>query len=215
MTKQTLTIEGITFPKYSSGSSKRNFRLVFYIVYKDGRKTKTAIVTKPAEGQWQWRKSSKDGFFPEGNDLGDSVELNILPMRAGEGNFGEDDYKIIEISGKLQSVGVQFIDVHDASLMDFLKDNVLPEFIEALKMSGFNPIDLLPVPGVITGVIKSKVKIEDLIDKADEFLKDQEKDKVLFSVTKKYDGEELFEISGRKEWEKNKTGTYAVKIGFE
>ncbi|HMS40906.1 MAG TPA: hypothetical protein PKE69_11815 [Pyrinomonadaceae bacterium] len=215
MATQTLTIEGITFPKYSSGSSKRNFRLVFYIVYKDGRKTKTAIVTKPATEQWQWRKSSKDNFFPEGNDLGDSVELNILPMRAGEKNFGEDDYKIIEISGKLQSVGVQFIDVHDASLMDFLKDNVLPEFLAVLKTSGFNPIDLIPVPGVITGVIKSKVKIEDLIDKADDFLKEQEKDKVLFSVTKKYADEELFEISGRKEWEKNKTGTYGVTIGFE
>jgi hypothetical protein len=74
---------------------------------------------------------------------------------------------------------------------------------------------LLPVPGIITGVLKSKVKIEDLIDKADEFLKEQEKDKVLFSTTKKYDGEELFTIGGRKEREKNKTGTYAVTIGFE
>lgn len=215
MAKKTLTIEGITFPKYSSGSSKRNFRLVFYIAYKSGTKTKTTIVTKPATGQWQWRKSGKDNFFPESNDLGDSVELNVMPMQTGEGSFGEDDFKIIEIGGKLLSVGVQFIDVHDASLMDFLKENVLPEFLEALKTSGFNPIDLLPVPGVITGVVKSKIKIEDLIDKADEFLKDQEKDKVLFSVTRKYDGEDLFVISGRKEWEKNKTGTYAVTIGFE
>lgn len=215
MAKKTLTIEGITFPKYSAGSSKRNFRLVFYIAYKSGTKTKTSIVTKPATGQWQWRKSSKDNFFPEGNDLGDSVELNLMPMRAGEGSFGEDDFKIIEIGGKLLSVGVQFIDVHDASLMDFLKDEILPEFLEALKTTGFNPIDLLPVPGVITGIVKSKIKIEDLIDKADEFLKDQEKDKVLFSVTKKYDGEDLFVIIGRKEWEKNKTGTYAVTIGFE
>ncbi len=215
MAKKTLTIEGITFPKFSKDSSKRNFRLVFYIAYKSGNKTKTTIVTKPASGQWQWKKSGKDGFFSEGSDLGDSVELNVMPMRAGEKNFGEEDYKIAEIGGKLQSVGVQFIDVFDSSVMDFLKADVLPEFLEVLKTSGFNPIDLLPVPGVITGVVKSKFKIEDLITKADEFLKDQEKDKVLCSVTKKYDGEELFVVSGRKEWEKNKTGTYAVTIGFE
>ena len=83
MAKKTLTIEGITFPKYSKDSSKRNFRLIFYIAYKEGSKTKTTIVTKPAEGQWQWKKSGKDAFFPEGNDLGDSVELNVMPMRAG------------------------------------------------------------------------------------------------------------------------------------
>ena len=215
MAKKTLTIDGITFPKYSAGSSKRNFRLVFYIAYKSGTKTKTTIVTKPATGQWQWKKASKDAFFPEGNDLGDSVELNVMPMRVGEKGFGTDDFQIAEIDGKLLSVGVQFIDVFDASLMNFLKDNVLPEFLEVLKTTGFNPIDLLPVPGVITGIVKSKFKIEDLITKTEDFLKDQEKDKVLFSVTKKYDGEEPFVISGRKEWEKNKTGTYAVTIGFE
>jgi hypothetical protein len=58
-----LTIEGITIPKFSSGS-KRDFRLIFYVAYKQSNKTKTIIVTKPAEGQWQWRKSGKDGFFP-------------------------------------------------------------------------------------------------------------------------------------------------------
>ena len=215
MAKKTLTIEGITFPKYSKDSSKRNFRLIFYIAYKEGSKTKTTIVTKPAEGQWQWKKSGKDAFFPEGNDLGDSVELNVMPMRAGAKGFGAEDFQITEIGGKLLSVGVQFIDVFDSSLMDFLKDNVLPEFLEALKTSGFNPIDLLPVPGVITGIVKSKFKIEDLINTAGDFLKDQEKDKVLHSLTKKFDGEEPFVISGRKEWEKNKTGTYAVTIGFE
>ena len=88
MAKKTLTIEGITFPKYSKDSSKRNFRLIFYIAYKEGRKTKTTIVTKPAEGQWQWKKSSKDAFFPEGSDLGDSVELNVMPMRSGAKGFG-------------------------------------------------------------------------------------------------------------------------------
>lgn len=215
MAKKTLTIEGITFPKYSKDSSKRNFRLVFYIAYKEGGKTKTTIVTKPATGQWQWKKSSKDAFFPEGNDLGDSVELNVLPMQAGAKGFGTEASKIAEIGGKLISIGVQFIDVFDASAMDFLKEKVLPKFLEELKKSGFNPIDLLPVPGVITGIVKSNIKIEDLITKAGEFLQAQEKDKVLYSVTKKYDGEEPFVISGRKEWKENKTGTYAVTIGFE
>ncbi len=35
MSVNTLTIEGITFPKFHKNSSKRNFRLIFYIAYKD------------------------------------------------------------------------------------------------------------------------------------------------------------------------------------
>jgi hypothetical protein len=216
MSKQTLTIEGITFPKFSKGSSKRNFRLIFYIAYKgeDG-KNKTVIVTKPSGGAWQWKKSDKDFFLPEADDLGNSVELDVSPLRFGSNGFSANDFQIAEIDGKLSMVAVQFVDVHDGSIFDFFKEKILPQVIEELKKIGFNPIDLLPVPGVVTGVIKSKVKIEDLAKKVEDFLIKAGKDKLLHSVNAKYKKGNSFTISGEKEWEKGKIGTYGVTIGFE
>lgn len=216
MAKTTLTIEGITFPKFSKKSSKRNFRLIFYIAYKDSDgKSKTAIVTKPATGEWQWKNSDEDFYFGEKKETSHSVQLDVSALRSGETGFDAEDHKIIEIDGELQNIAVQFIDVFDASIGDFLKKKVLPEIIEKLKATGFNPIDLLPVPGIITGIIKEKVKIEDLAEDVENYLKKENKDKLLHRVSKKYNGKSTQTLSGKKEWEKGKTGTYAVKIGFE
>jgi len=216
MAKKTLTIEGITFPKFSKGSSKRNFRLMFYIAYKgDDGKNKTAIVTKPSSGQWQWKKQGKDFYFPEANDLGDSVELDASVLKFADNGFKEDDYKITEIDGKLTSVTVQFVDVFDSSPFDFLKQKILPQVLEELKKTGFNPIDLIPLPGVVTGIVKDKVKIEDLAGKVEDFLKQAGKDKLLHRVSAKYKKGDSITVSGEKEWEEGKTGTYAVTIGIE
>lgn len=216
MANKTLTIEGITFPKFSKKSSKRNFRLIFYISYKDSDgKNKTSIVTKPAKGEWQWKNSDKDFYFPEKKETSDSVQLDVGVLKTGEKGFGAEDYKIIEIDGEVQNIAVQFIDVYDASIGDFLKKKVLPEVIEKLKATGFNPIDLLPVPGIVTGIIKEKVKIEDLAEDVENYLKKEKEDKLLHRIAKKYNGKSTQTISGKKEWEKGKTGTYAVKIGFE
>ncbi|HQU85270.1 MAG TPA: hypothetical protein PKY59_19170 [Pyrinomonadaceae bacterium] len=216
MSKKTLTIEGITFPKFSKGSSKRNFRLMFYIAYKDADgKNKTVIVTKPASGQWQWKKSDKDFYFPEANDLGDSIELDTSVLRFADKGFKEEDYKITEIDGKLSSVTVQFVDVYDASPLDFFKQKILPQVLEELKKIGFNPIDLVPLPGVVTGIIKDKIKIEDLAGKVEDYLKEEGKDKLLHRVSAKYKKGDSLTASGEKEWEDDKTGTYAVTIGIE
>lgn len=216
MAKKTLTIEGITFPKFSKGSSKRNFRLMFYIAYKgDDGKNKTAIVTKPSSGQWQWKKQGKDFYFPEADDLGDSVELDASVLKFADNGFKEDDYKITEIDGKLTSVTVQFVDVFDSSPFDFLKQKILPQVLEELKKTGFNPIDLIPLPGVVTGIVKDKVKIEDLAGKVEDFLKQAGKDKLLHRVSAKYKKGDSLTVSGEKEWEEGKTGTYAVTIGIE
>lgn len=216
MAKKTLTIEGITFPKFSKKSSKRNFRLIFYIAYKDSDgKMKTAIVTKPATGEWQWKSSDKDFYLAEKKETSDWVQLDVSALSSGEKGFDAEDYKIIEIEGEVQNIAVQFIDVFDASIGDFLKKKVLPEIIEKLKATGFNPIDLLPVPGIITGIIKEKVKIEDLAEDVENYLKKENKDKLLQRISKKYNGKSAQTLSEKKEWEKGKTGTYAVKIGFE
>ena len=219
MAKNTLTIEGITFPKYSKGSSKRNFRLVFFIEYTDSAgQTQALMVTKPATDQWKWGNgTSKFPIFPEGNDLGDSVELNLIPMRAGLNKFSKDDSKIAEIDGNLQTVAVNFVDVADSTIMDILTAKVLPEFVAALQKSGFNPINLIPGGGLVGGIIKGTIdknfKFDDLVNKGVEFVKTRNKDKVLFNGTQKFTGGKSLTVTGRKEWESGKTGTYAVTIG--
>ncbi|HSK71407.1 MAG TPA: hypothetical protein VK892_06910 [Pyrinomonadaceae bacterium] len=221
MAKKTLTIEGITFPKYKSGSSKRNFRLVFFIEYVDSAgQTQAVMVTKPAEGQWKWgNSSSKFPIFPEGNDLGDSVELNLIPMRAGQNKFNKSDSQIAEIDGEIVSIGVNFVDVFDSSIMDILRDNVLPEFVNALQKSGFNPVNFIPGMGIADGIIRGTIdknfKFEDVVNKGVEFLQNRKKDKILYNKIQPYNGEKMLSINGRKEWEKGKTGTYEVKIGVK
>jgi hypothetical protein len=216
MPAKTLTIESITFPKFSKNSSKRNFRLVFYIVYKDAAgKTKTTIVTKPAEGQWQWKKSEKEFFFPEKQDFGDSIELDASVLTTGENGFAADDNVIAEVEGEIQTVAVQFVDVFDSSIADFLRNTVFQKFVGALKTAGFSPLDLLPVPGVVTGLIKENVKIDKFVEKADDFITKETKDKLLHRLSQKYNGENSITLSGKKEWDENKTGTYAVSIGIE
>lgn len=216
MPKKTLAVEGITFPKFSKGSSKRNFRLIFFIAYKDSKgKIVTTIVTKPAGGEWQWKDDDKEFYLSETNDLGDSVELDVNALRFDNNGFSSTDYQIAEINGKLLSVAVQFIDVFDASIGDFLKKNVLPKVLEELKKTGFNPIDLLPVPGIITGIVKENVKLDDLATKFENFLTKEKKDKLLHKISATFDGKKPFILSGRKEWDKGKTGTYSVTIGFE
>lgn len=216
MAKQTLTIEGITFPKFSRKSSKRNFRLIFYIAYKDKTgKSKTTIVIKPAKGDWQWKKSSEKFYLAEAKELKDSYQLDVSALRFDANGFSVDDYKITEIDGDIEQIAVQFIDVKNSSFLDFIKSKVLPDIIDNLKVTGFNPIDLLPVPGVITGIVKDKVNMGDLADSVEDYLKKEKKDKVLNRLSKKYNGKNPFTMSGKKEWEKGKTGTYGVKIGFE
>lgn len=216
MSVNMLTIEGLTFPKFHKNSSKRNFRLIFYIAYKDADgKLKTTIVTKPDEGQWQWRKPERDFYIPE-NEMDDSVELDVSVLRADHKGFGETDYQIAEIDGTIISVAVQFMDVFDASVGDFLRNVVLTTVLEQFKKTGFNPIDLIPVPGIVTGLIKENVPVDKLMKKLGDIVAKETKDKLLHRVSKKYAGENPFLLRGvRKGDEKDKNGPYGVTIGFE
>jgi len=220
MATQMLTIEGITFPDFGDDNSKKNFRLIFYIAYKgDDKKTKTTIVTKPAEGFWQWRKPNKK-FFLSGTTAGDSVELDTSSLHFDDetSGFTATDYQIAEIDGKLSSVAVQFIDVKDDSLGTIFAEKFLPKLIDVWKTSGFNPLDLVPLPGVVTGIVKDNVNLAELADKAEEFLAEGNGDKVLRRINKIYDGTNPFVISEENVvWntKKNKKGTYSVTIGFE
>lgn len=215
MATKTLTIEGITFPDFAEDKSKKNFRLIFYIGYTgDDGKKKAKIVSKPDSGQWQWRNPDKKNFLPA-SDIGDSVELDTSVLNSGANGFSDSDSTIGEIDGELTSITVQFMDVFDSSLKSFLKGKVLPSVIAHLQSLGINPIDLIPIPGTFTTVIKDNVNVDDLAKKFTAFLTKENKDKLLDSINKKYNGENPFVISGRKEWDtkKHRTGTYAVTIG--
>ena len=167
-------------------------------------KQKRRLSHKPATGEWQWRKPDKDFYLAEKKETEDSVELDVSALSSGENGFDSEDAKIIEVDGEISNIAVQFIDVFDASVGDFLKKKVLPEVIEKLKATGFNPIDLLPVPGIVTGFIKEKVKIEDLADDVENFLKKEKKDKLLHRISKKYNGKKSQTISGKKNGKKAK-----------
>lgn len=216
MSTKTLTIEGITFPKFHKNSSKRNFRLIFYIAYKDADgKLKTTIVTKPDAGQWQWKKPDKEFYLPEANDLGDAVELDASVLRAENNGFGETDYRIAEIDGEIISVAVQFMDVFDPSIGDFLRNVVLTKVLTEFQKTGFNPIDLIPVPGIVTGLIKENVPVDKLMIKLGDIVEKETKDKLLHRVSKKYAGENPFVLHNVKKDDKDKNGAYGVTIGFE
>ncbi|HVE59039.1 MAG TPA: hypothetical protein VNB22_19605 [Pyrinomonadaceae bacterium] len=217
MAKKKLTIKGITFPDFGDDDSKKNFRLIFYIAYTDKNGDETAtIVSKPDSGQWQWRKSSKDFFLPP-TIVGDSAELNTSFLKTGGNGFAPASDKIAEIDGEITDITVQFLDVFDASIGDFLKRNILPEVIKQLQGLGINPIDLIPVPGVFTTVIKDKIKIDELATRVENFLTKEKKDKLLHTISAEYDGKKTFTLKEEKEWnpKKHKKGTYGVTIGVK
>ena len=217
MSAKMLTIEGITFPKFHKKSSKRNFRLIFYIAYKDAKgKSKTTIVTKPDAGQWQWKKPDKKFYLGEMNDLGDAVELDVSVLRAKHNGFSETDHQIAEIDGKILSVAVQFMDVFDPSIGDFLRNVLLTKVLEEFKKNGFNPIDLIPVPGIVTGLIKENVSVDKLMEKLGDIVTKETEDKLLHRITKKYAGENPFVLHDvEKGDDEDKNGPYGVTIGFE
>jgi hypothetical protein len=217
MAKKNLTIKGITFPDFGDDDSKKNFRLIFYIAYTDKNGDEAAmIVSKPDSGQWQWRKSSKDFFLPAAIK-GDSAELNVALLKTGGDGFAPASDKIAEIDGDITEITVQFLDVFDSSIGSFLTSKVLPEVIKHLQGLGINPIDLVPLPGTFTTIIKDKIKVDELATKFQEFLTKEKKDKLLHSLSKEYKGQKTFTLKGEKEWnpKKHKKGTYAVTIGVK
>ena len=216
MDKKKMTIKGITFPDFGDDDSKKNFRLVFYIGYTDADGNEAVeVVSKPSERHWQWRNKNKDAFL-QPTTKGDSVELDTLVLRNGDGEkIEKGSNKIAEIEGEITDITVQFMDVHDKTIADFLVKNVLPELLTVWKASGLNPIDFAPIPGGIKVLVKDKINLEEMADGAAEFYKKKLKDKMLHSISTEYDGEKTLTLKTEKvEWDKGKKGTYAVKIAI-
>lgn len=215
MAKKKLTLKGITFPDFGDDDSKKNFRLVFYIGYTDADGNEAVeVVSKPSERHWQWRNKNKDAFLKP-TVKGDSVELDTLVLRNGDGGKIEKGAnKIAEIDGEITDITVQFMDVHDKTIADFLVKDVLPQLLTVWKASGLNPIDFAPIPGGIKVLVKEKFNLEEMADNAAEFYKKKLKDKMLHSISTEYDGEKTLTLQEKNvEWgDDGKTGTYAVKI---
>jgi hypothetical protein len=216
MAKKKLTIKGITFPDFGDDDSKKNFRLVFYIGYTDKNGDETVeVISKPGERHWQWRNSKKDAFL-KSKIVGDSVELDTIVLRNGDGEkIPASSNKIAEIDGDITDITVQFMDVHDKTLADILVKNVLPELLTVWKATGLNPIDLAPIPGGVKVLIKDKFNLEEMADNAAGFYAKKLKDKTLHSISQSYNGEKQIVLKEKDvEWGDDKeTGTYAVKIG--
>jgi hypothetical protein len=219
MASKKLTIKGITFPDFGKDDSKKNFRLVFHIGYTDKNGDEAvAVVTKPEEGHWQWRKKDKDAFLKP-SVAGDSVNLDTLVLKNGDGGKIEPlSNKVATIDGKITDVSVQFMDVHDKTVADFFAKSVLPELINAWKVAGIDPLDLIPIaiPGGIKTVIKEKVDFNELVDSSSAFFTKKLKDKILHTISTEYDGEKPLALKEDKvPWgDDSKTGTYGVSIGI-
>lgn len=217
MAKKKLTIKGITFPNFGDDKSKKNFRLIFFIGYTDANGDEAvATVPKPLERHWQWKNKDKDAFLKP-TIAGDSVQLDTLVLKNGDGNkIPAGSNKIAEIEGTITDVTVHFMDVHDSTPLDFFVKNVMPQLIEIWKTSGFDPIDFVPGSPIIKGLLKDNVKTEDLVNKAQTFFEKQLKDKTLHTISQEYNGENPLALKeDNVVWDKkkNKSGTYGVTIG--
>lgn len=215
MATKKLTIKGITFPNFGDDDSKKNFRLIFFIGYTDvNGEEAVATVPKPMERHWQWRKQSKDAYLKP-KIVGDSVELDTLVLRNGDGEkIAAGSNKIAELDGEITDVTVHFMDVHDSTPIDFFTKNVMPQLITVWQATGFDPIDFVPGAPIIKGLLKDKIKTEDLVNTAKTFFEKQLKDKTLHTISQEYDGENPLVLREEGvEWDDGKTGTYGVKIG--
>ena len=218
MPGKKLTLKGITFPNFGKDNSKKNFRLVFHIGYTDKSGDEAvSVVTMPTDGHWQWRDKNKDAFLAP-TTKGDSVTLDTLVLKNGDGNkIAALSNKIATIEGKITDVSVQFMDVHDKTVADFFVKSVLPELVNAWKIAGINPIDLVPVPipGGIRTKIKDKIDFDKLVESSETFFTKELKDKTLHTISEEYDGKNPLVLSeDGVEWgDDGKTGTYGVTIG--
>lgn len=217
MAKKKLTLKGITFPDFGGDDSKKNFRLVFYIGYADENGDEAVeVISKPEERHWQWRSKNKDAYLKP-KPKGDSVELDTLALKNGDGRKIEKGANMIaEIEGEITDITVQFMDVHDKTAADVLVRGVLPQLITVWKVSGLNPIDMAPIPGGVKVLVKDKINLEEMADSAAAFYKKKLKDKLLHSISRAYKGQKTLTLKeGKVEWgDEGKTGTYAVKIGI-
>jgi hypothetical protein len=212
----SIKLEGLTFPNYINDNSKKNFRLMVDINhFNDDGKPQTTHVTFPMQDVWQWRDKNKRFYIPPTKPIqtGDkTVDLDMSVFNNNSAEFSETDLEIVVTQGKLHSIIVNIIDVHDK--------NFLETFEKYIKLA--LPIIFDAATGGVAGIIGNKL-IGKVIgsfkgdDITNEILKQTAgKDKVLFKGGKFQSAYGKIEIKGKGVFKgkNDMTGDYKVNLSY-
>jgi len=209
----SLKLEGLTFPNFKTDNSKKNFRLMVDVNYfNEDNKPTTTHVTFPLEEVWQWRKKEDRFFVPPLNVTDSSVSLDFSVFTNNDAEFSETDQEILVTQGKLHSVIVHIVDVHDKNFMETFSKVlklVLPIIFDAATGG------LVSVVGnKLVGTIIGKFKGDDITS---ELLQHTGgKDKVLFKGGKFHNTYGKISVKGKGVF-KNKndmSGDYTVGLNY-
>jgi hypothetical protein len=144
----SIRLEGLSFPNFKNDNSKKNFRLMVDVNhFNDEGKPQTTHVTFPLEDVWQWRDKDKRFFIPPINVTDKTVDLDFSVFTNGVAEFSETDTELLVTQGKLHSIVVHIIDVHDK--------NFTETFGKILKTA--LPIIFDAAIGNVVGVIGNKL----------------------------------------------------------
>jgi len=131
----SIRLEGLSFPNFKNDDSKKNFRLMIDINhFNDDGKPQTTHVTFPVEDVWQWKDKNKRFFIPPINVTDKTVDLDFGVFTNGVAEFSETDTELLVTQGKLHSIIVHIIDVHDKNFIETfgkILKTVLPIIFDA------------------------------------------------------------------------------------
>ncbi|MEZ5344561.1 MAG: hypothetical protein R2681_03300 [Pyrinomonadaceae bacterium] len=131
----SIRLEGLRFPNFKNDQSKKNFRLMLDVNhFNDDGKPQTTHITFPLEDVWQWNDQNKRFYIPQKNVTDKTVDLDFDVFLNGVAEFSETDTEILVTQGKLHSVIVHIVDVHDKNFVDLfetLLENSLPVIFDA------------------------------------------------------------------------------------
>ena len=102
--------------------------------FNDDGKPQTTHVTFPIEDVWQWRDKNKRFFIPPINETNTTVDLDFGVFTNGVAEFSETDTELLVTQGKLHSIIVHIIDVHDKNFIETfgkILKQVLPIIFDA------------------------------------------------------------------------------------
>lgn len=131
----SLRLEGLSFPNFKNDDSKKNFRLMIDVNhFNDDGKPQTTHVTFPVSDVWQWRDKNKRFFIPPINETAKTVDLDFGVFKNGVAEFSETDTELLVTQGKLHSIVVHIVDVHDKNFVETfgkILKQVLPIIFDA------------------------------------------------------------------------------------
>lgn len=209
----SLKLEGITFPNFKNDNSKKNFRLMVDINYfNEDNKPTTTHVTFPLDEVWQWRKKDEKFYIPPINVTDAKADLDFSVFTNNAAEFSETDLEILVTQGKLHSVIVHIIDVHDKNFLETFSKVlkvILPVIFDAAT-GGIVSV----VGNKLIGTIIGKFKGDDITSEL--LAHTNGKDKVLFKAGKFQSAFGNIPIAGKGvlKGKNDMTGNYTVSLSY-